>query len=521
MERSRRADETSEGSTVAERYGEQSDASLVELARRDPGAGWAAIWDTHGADLHGYCLRLLDDTADADDVVADVFLVAAQRLDQLRDPDALRAWLYAISRRSVQQRWRSRSRTVPVDPQGATMMDRSTTIGADDGAAVGADDAAELVHAASAGLSIDDRELLALTLGADLDTAEVARITGDAPAAIAVRVSRLKDTVARAAGALLVARHHRRDCDVLDEILASWDGTFDTIWRKRIARHVDGCDTCEDRRRAATAVFAAPLFLAPPSSALRDRVLEPISSGRVFEEGHSVPTAGAADGFPAPEPWTRSAERRPALAVALAAAVLLVVAGVAFLSGGADDSTLVAGADSTSTTETTLATTSSTTFEPSTTTTTILPVDGPVETPANGTAAPTPTIAVPPSPDTTPDPPTTDPPTTRPPAPPPTVTLSVDPDVVRPGCGSQEFADATVMVTAGGGGERTTISWDGPDAGSVEVDGSGARVVQIGPFTQVDSRTGSQTVTVTARTTDARDASDVDSEPLQVQLTPC
>lgn len=513
MERYRHADDR-EGAGVGQREHGADDAAMVELARRDPGAGWAAIWDAHGTALHGYCRRLLDDPSDADDVVADVFLVASQRIDQLRDPEALRAWLFAISRRSVQRRWRARSRTVPVDPQGATVMNRTTGTTVDEMSSVGADDASELLEAAAAGLSVDDRDLLGLTLGADLDTSEVARITGQKQSAVSVRVTRLKETVARAAGALLVARHHRRDCDVLDEVLAAWDGTFDPLWRKRIARHVDGCDTCDDRRRVAVAAFASPLLFAPAPSGLRERVLESISAGRPAggADGAESPVddgswAFAADGFPEPRPWTTKV-RGPAAVLAVAAGLVLVVVVGVVLWGGGDDAAVVAVAD--------VATTTTSTSIPSATTTTPDPDDttlsAPVDPPGDRAPEPSPTIATPPTAPQPPPPPPT--------APAPTVSITVDPDALTT-CGTSTRATtATVVVGAGAGDETTTVSWEGGAPGSVDVAGPGTHEVVV-PLERDPAGPISQTVVVSATTVDADGVSVVDTHDVTIDVVPC
>lgn len=522
MERRRRDVDDSRGVRVDQRHAAADDVALVELARRDAGAGWSAIWDAHGHSLHSYCRRLLDDGADADDVVADVFLVASRRLDQLREPAALRAWLFAIARRSIQRRWRTRQRTVPVDPQGTVMSARTTAESVDDQAAVSADDAAELVAAASAGLSVADRDLLALTLGADLDTSEVARITGDQQAAISVRVTRLKDRVAKAAGALLVARHHRRDCEILDGILAGWDGTFDTVWRKRIARHVESCETCEDRRRGAVAAFASPLLLAPLSDALRDRVLQPIRSVGAWGTGAGATAdpdeAGAwvtrDDGFPVAEAWPSASRRRGAAILAVAAALLLLVVGGVLLAGNEDEAVdLAAVDDATATTSTTPAPTTTTTSVPETTTSAVAEVATPTDPPAGGLPDPAPTIAPPPPTDTAPP--------TAPPAPPPGVRIDVEPESFA-SCGSSEYeATATMVVTAGGGDESTTLRWDGGTPGSVVVDGVGTMEVAIGPLSRVDGGPVSQTITIVAMTVDAAGASASDTDTVTISVVPC
>ena len=527
-----------------------SDVDLVALARRSPTDGWAAIWDAHGASLHGYATRLLGDGADADDVVADAFLVAAERLDQLRDPDALRSWLFAICRRSVQSRWRQRSRTVPVDPHGSTMTTHTTH----DAEVTAAGDAAELLQAASSGLGERDRELLALTLGADLDTAAVARIVGEPTAAVSVRVSRLKDTVGRAAGALLLARHHRRDCEELDELLRSWDGSFDTVWRKRIARHVEGCAECERRRGVAVAAFAAPALLPAPGVELRDRVLQRIASRTSpvpsLVEGRAAPTppwawVADADGFPVPVSWS---QRRRGSWIAAAAVLVLLALAAAVLVGRADrDEAVLAVQASADQTSTTVAADGAVPSVPSVAPPTS-PSSGPGTVPALSPADPDgdaagglpgggPEIAGPtgtaPSPPTTLAPPTTvAPPTTlRPPGtiaptttirptPAPTVSLDVSPQTVETGCGSG--VGATASLTIGGDpGVATTVSWDGPDAGQVTVDGRGSFDVRIGPFTQVSSDDGSDDLTVLATVRDAAGRSVSDTAPLEVRITPC
>ena len=84
------------------------DASLVARARA--GERWAedAIYRRHAPLITRLCSRLLRHTADTDDVVQDTFLVAFDKLDKLRQPSALRAWLVRIavhgSRRKLRKR---------------------------------------------------------------------------------------------------------------------------------------------------------------------------------------------------------------------------------------------------------------------------------------------------------------------------------------------------------------------------------------------------------------------------------
>ena len=65
----------------------------------------------------------------------------------------------------------------------------------------------------------------------------------------------MRERLERSVAALLVARHGRADCAEVATLLEPWDGTFSVLWRKRVARHVDGCATCDRRRRAVPAML--------------------------------------------------------------------------------------------------------------------------------------------------------------------------------------------------------------------------------------------------------------------------
>jgi RNA polymerase sigma-70 factor (ECF subfamily) len=53
----------------------------------------------HHAALYGYAYRLTGVVSDAEDLTQQVFLIAQQKLPQLREPAAARSWLYTILRR--------------------------------------------------------------------------------------------------------------------------------------------------------------------------------------------------------------------------------------------------------------------------------------------------------------------------------------------------------------------------------------------------------------------------------------
>jgi hypothetical protein len=93
---------------------------------------------------------------------------------------------------------------------------------------------------------------------------------------------RLRETIERSLGALLVSRRVRNNtfgCAELAVILDGWDGKFTVLMRKRVARHIESCPACDQERRRlvnpAALLGAAPVFVPAPDW-LRDRTLSRI-----------------------------------------------------------------------------------------------------------------------------------------------------------------------------------------------------------------------------------------------------
>src|ERR1700756_2382861 len=68
------------------------------------------LYGEHGRALLAYALRRTSDAQDAADVVADVFLVAWRRLDDVPSGDGGRLWLYGVARHALANQQRSERR---------------------------------------------------------------------------------------------------------------------------------------------------------------------------------------------------------------------------------------------------------------------------------------------------------------------------------------------------------------------------------------------------------------------------
>lgn len=78
-----------------------SDAILVQRALDDDLAAFGELVRRHSSLMRAYAYRIVGSLADADDVIQSAFVVAWRRLDQLRDPSAVRAWLIRIAGREA------------------------------------------------------------------------------------------------------------------------------------------------------------------------------------------------------------------------------------------------------------------------------------------------------------------------------------------------------------------------------------------------------------------------------------
>jgi RNA polymerase sigma factor (sigma-70 family) len=173
---------------------------VAGIAANDPVA-LGATYDHYAPGLYAYCRSLLTEPAEAADAVHDTFVIAAVRLGGLREPSRLRPWLYAVARNECHRHLASRE-AATLEPDGTDPGDDTT----DFGGPLDQAELRELVQDALAGLSLDDREIVELSMrhafyGADL--ADALGVPRNQARALAARGrARLESAL----GALLVTR---------------------------------------------------------------------------------------------------------------------------------------------------------------------------------------------------------------------------------------------------------------------------------------------------------------------------
>ncbi|MEY9895197.1 RNA polymerase sigma factor (sigma-70 family) [Catenulispora sp. MAP5-51] len=242
--------------------------------------------------------RALPGRADVDDVVQDAMLCVVRGLSGLRDGNAFRSWLVAVTMNQIRRHYRSRPTTstaleeysVVADP-GADFVDLTLT-------QLGLSGQRRETVEATRWLDEDDRELLSLwwlVVAGHLTRSEMVDAIGLNASVVTVRVNRMKAQletgrlVVRALGA--VPR-----CADLSQILDPWEGRPSPLWRKRIARHLRQCERCGG--------LGADLIA--PERLLAGLALVPVPFGHAAR----TTTASAASTVPGTSPRAHAAAHR-------------------------------------------------------------------------------------------------------------------------------------------------------------------------------------------------------------------
>ena len=333
-----------------------ADAQLVTAYLSGDRNALASMYDLYAPGLYDTAAAMLSDRHDAADMVQDVFCIAAERLNQLRDPDRLKPWLYAVLRNEVYRRTKKRKRTTPTDFQSETTPDVVAAFDPNaEGATASYDELAELVRSAAFGLDERDRLVLELSVRQGLTGADLADALGVSPEQSYSLVHRMRDRIEKSLGAFTVAKMGSQECKELATIISGWNGEFSVLIRKRVSRHIDECSICEKTRSkyAPLALFgAAPVILLPLG--LREKVLaatQTIPVPTQSADAHAIKSSRGSqrsrhiklnrnDGFPR----LVRASRHAMAIVASTTAVLLLAAGVVLVQQN-NDSTNATSAD--------------------------------------------------------------------------------------------------------------------------------------------------------------------------------
>lgn len=151
--------------------------------RSVPGNRLEDLFETHHRALLAYAARRTPSLADAEDVVADVFLVAWRRLDDVPEGDGALPWLYGVARKTIGNQRRGLFRRGRLQHRLEQTAERPTPA---------TPTGSEPALAALERLRESDRELLRLVAWEELSHAEIAAMLGISVNAVTIRLHRAR-----------------------------------------------------------------------------------------------------------------------------------------------------------------------------------------------------------------------------------------------------------------------------------------------------------------------------------------
>lgn len=151
------------------------------------------VYDRHYTAVLGYAMRRADSRDDAADVVAETFLTAWRRLDDLPAGDDALLWLYATARRVLANQVRATGRRRRLDDRLRAQL----LVAPDREPQDATSESVRAVGAALGRLNEADRELLLLAAWEELDAAQIGEVVGCSRGAARVRLHRARQRLRR------------------------------------------------------------------------------------------------------------------------------------------------------------------------------------------------------------------------------------------------------------------------------------------------------------------------------------
>ncbi|HEY2076987.1 MAG TPA: sigma-70 family RNA polymerase sigma factor [Streptosporangiaceae bacterium] len=155
------------------------------VATAERGRRFEELYAAHHIPLLGYALRRTDNTDDAADVLAETFMVAWRRIDEIPPDPKARLWLYGTARRVLANQRRGERRRLALADR--LKADLAVSYRPQEQTGELADIAATLRQ-----MPESDRELLALSAWEGLDPGQIATVLGCSPNAARIRLHRAR-----------------------------------------------------------------------------------------------------------------------------------------------------------------------------------------------------------------------------------------------------------------------------------------------------------------------------------------
>jgi len=167
-------------------------ASIVFGVEEPTGARFDQLYDELWSDLRAYLRRRTANGADADDLLAEVFVVVWRRIDDVPAGADARPWIFGIARNLVRGYHRSRDRRSTVAERLMSELVARPASSPADPARTAELNRLAITLRAMEHLDDDDRELIALVAWDRMTHADISVVFGCSTNAVGIRLHRAR-----------------------------------------------------------------------------------------------------------------------------------------------------------------------------------------------------------------------------------------------------------------------------------------------------------------------------------------
>ena len=168
---------------------------------RSPSADerFRSLYEGHYDVMRDYCLRRLP-SDDANDALAEIFMVAWRRLDSVPEGDQARLWFFGVARKVISTNQRGARRRVRLTARAMAVGDHDALAVDTESLVVRRSQDAALMEAIAT-LKPEDQELLRLKAWEELSHSDIGSVLGISAHAVDMRLNRALKKVGKAMSA--------------------------------------------------------------------------------------------------------------------------------------------------------------------------------------------------------------------------------------------------------------------------------------------------------------------------------
>lgn len=320
---------------------EISDRELAILAGKGDEEAYRRLFERYQHPVYNFVYRLVDNAADASDIVQDAFIRMYAVLGS-KDIQNFSAYLYRTAKNLAYDEMRRRSRFVDVDEE--LLAPEDPNIYADPQRALLLGEQMETVRRAAMGLNENQRAALILRELEELDYDQMADVLESNRNAVGALLSRARLKFREELRmAQIQTESCPPDCEEIIALLSPFiDGELAAAEKDLVESHLEGCTFCLaalEEMKESSRSFRIFIPVIPPAGLAQafSGSLSELATGGAGDMGQAAPEGGVGGG----SSMLSRLLRRPAFWISAAAVIVMLAASVALfaeMTGGPDAS---------------------------------------------------------------------------------------------------------------------------------------------------------------------------------------